>query len=75
MVFGSVSDWFSPTIPNKLVEDGRKPRISAMESFKSLPNMKETKAAEEVDVDHELARPPYIHVGRPSTKSSPHVID
>lgn len=64
MVFGSVSDWLSPTIPNKLVEDGQRARRPAMESVGSLPDMRQEGTAGEVEVDSELARPPYIHVRR-----------
>lgn len=33
-----------------------------MDSLGSLQNMTEKTAVEDVEVDHELARPPYIHV-------------
>lgn len=33
-----------------------------MDSLGSLQNMTEKTTVEEVEVDHELARPPYIHV-------------
>ncbi|KAK3201480.1 hypothetical protein GRF29_185g1074790 [Pseudopithomyces chartarum] len=61
MVLGSLFDWFGPSIPNKLVDDGRQARESAMDSLGSLQNMTEKTAVEDVEVDHELARPPYIH--------------
>ena len=62
MVLGSVFDWFGSSIPNKLADDGRKARNSTMEIAGSRPDMKEKTVAEEVEVDSELARPPYIHV-------------
>jgi hypothetical protein len=62
MVLGSLFDWFGPSIPNKLADDGREARESAMDSLGSLQNMTEKTPVEDVEVDHELARPPYIHV-------------
>ncbi|KAJ4288934.1 hypothetical protein N0V90_011275 [Kalmusia sp. IMI 367209] len=60
MVFARVSDWFSPTIPNSLVDDGQRARQAAMESVGSLPDMRREKI-EEAEVDDEAARPPYKH--------------
>lgn len=62
MVLGSLSDWFGPSIPNRLADDGPRARESAMDSLGSLQNMKEKTGADEVEVDSELARPPYLHV-------------
>jgi hypothetical protein len=66
MVLGSASDWFSPTNPNKLVEDGQRARVPAMESTGSLPDMRQERTPQEaeMEIDREMARPPYIHVRR-----------
>jgi hypothetical protein len=66
MVLGSASNWFSPTNPNKLVEDGQRARISAMESTGPLPDMRQERILQEaeLEIDGEIARPPYIHVRR-----------
>lgn len=61
MVFGSASNWFSPTDPNKLVDDGQRARKPAMESIRPVPDMRKEV---DVEVDPEMTRPPYIHVRR-----------
>ncbi|KAK7180951.1 mitochondrial carrier protein [Paraphaeosphaeria sporulosa] len=63
MVFGSASNWFSPTNPNKLVEDGQRARKPAMEGIRSVPDMRQERTPQEADaeIDHEMARPPYVH--------------
>lgn len=60
MVLARVANFFTTGIPNSLVDDGRKDGVFSMEDLGSLPDVGTEAAVEEVD--HEAARPPYIHV-------------
>jgi hypothetical protein len=64
MVLARVANLFTTAVPetNSLVDDGHREAAFAMEG--TLPDIGVPAAIEE-EIDHEAARPPYIHVGFP----------